>query len=100
MNLHALLAQLSTDRSDVAFVLRQELTEHLFGRSLASTGLLGSRWGCRGRTRVAVAFERLLDRRGEMLQVERLEIDTVDGFQGREKEAVLISLVVSRMRRK
>ena len=31
----------------------------------------------------------------EMLKAERLEVDTVDGFQGREKEAVLISLVRS-----
>ena len=28
-------------------------------------------------------------------QIENLEIDTVDGFQGREKEAVLITLVRS-----
>ena len=31
----------------------------------------------------------------EMLEVPGLEIDTVDGFQGREKEAVVISLVRS-----
>jgi superfamily I DNA and/or RNA helicase len=31
----------------------------------------------------------------EQLAIEGLEIDTVDGFQGREKEAVVISLVRS-----
>jgi ATP-dependent RNA/DNA helicase IGHMBP2 len=34
----------------------------------------------------------------EMLDADGLEIDTVDGFQGREKEAVLISLVRSNER--
>ena len=31
----------------------------------------------------------------EQLKIDGLEIDTVDGFQGREKEAVVISLVRS-----
>ena len=31
----------------------------------------------------------------EMLNDEAVEVDTVDGFQGREKEAVVISLVRS-----
>ena len=30
-----------------------------------------------------------------MLKLSQIEIDTVDGFQGREKEAVLVSLVRS-----
>jgi superfamily I DNA and/or RNA helicase len=34
----------------------------------------------------------------ELLPVDELEIDTVDGFQGREKEAVVISLVRSNSR--
>ena len=33
----------------------------------------------------------------ERLSAQGLEIDSVDGFQGREKEAVVISLVRSKM---
>jgi ATP-dependent RNA/DNA helicase IGHMBP2 len=38
---------------------------------------------------------RLLRERRESLRLPEIEIDTVDGFQGREKEAVVVSLVRS-----
>jgi len=44
---------------------------------------------------VIAPYNDQVDRVDAALDVEELEVDTVDGFQGREKEAVLISLVRS-----
>jgi predicted DNA helicase len=47
---------------------------------------------------VIAPYDDQVDRLDQQIDVEELEVDTVDGFQGREKEVVLVSLVRSNER--
>jgi predicted DNA helicase len=58
-------------------------------RTLLDAGLAASQIA------VIAPYDDQVDRIGGALDVEGLEVDTVDGFQGREKEVVLVSLVRS-----